>query len=595
MNNVDFIIKLLVKTGHDTAFGVTGGGAMFLNEAFRKEKKLNFIFTHHEQSAAMAAESYYRIKKKASILSITSGPGGTNAVTGVIGAWIDSIPMIVLSGQVESKDLIGKSKTRQIGIQEANITDVAKPIVKYSKTLTKFSDIEFELNKAIDIAYSGRPGPVWLDIPLDVQSQKFNSSKKKTKYLSDNNKKIINKNINIKQIYELIKKSKRPIFLIGNGVHISKSENLFLKIVEKLNLPILSTWNASDIIPSSKNLYFGRPGLFGNRIANFAIQSCDLLIVLGSRLSVPITGYQIKNFSPNSKKVYVDIDKFEIKKRGMKIDVSINTDLNFFLQKLKNYLNNKNKIEKIKWVNELKKLKNLLDEDKNYKNQKKYINSFNFINHLSRALDGKNNIVTDMGTSFTCTMQSFKTKKNQRLFTSSGIAAMGFGLPGLIGTYFADKDKTPICITGDGGIMFNLQELQTIKNYRIPAKIFIINNGGYLTMKLMQKKNFKKFVGSDGKSGVKLPNFSKLSKSFDYEFFTINSEKRIKEKLIKILKTNKAVICEVMMPPMQKLIPRVQTQMNKDGTFEPAMLDNMYPFISKDRLKVIRQRLLSID
>ena len=595
MNNVDFIIKLLVKTGHDTAFGVTGGGAMFLNEAFRKEKKLNFIFTHHEQSAAMAAESYYRIKKKASILSITSGPGGTNAVTGVIGAWIDSIPMIVLSGQVESKDLIGKSKTRQIGIQEANITDVAKPIVKYSKTLTKFSDIEFELNKAIDIAYSGRPGPVWLDIPLDVQSQKFNSSKKKTKYLSDNNKKIINKNINIKQIYELIKKSKRPIFLIGNGVHISKSENLFLKIVEKLNLPILSTWNASDIIPSSKNLYFGRPGLFGNRIANFAIQSCDLLIVLGSRLSVPITGYQIKNFSPNSKKVYVDIDKFEIKKRGMKIDVSINTDLNFFLQKLKNYLNNKNKIEKIKWVNELKKLKNLLDEDKNYKNQKKYINSFNFINHLSRALDGKNNIVTDMGTSFTCTMQSFKTKKNQRLFTSSGIAAMGFGLPGLIGTYFADKDKTPICITGDGGIMFNLQELQTIKNYKIPAKIFIINNGGYLTMKLMQKKNFKKFVGSDGKSGVKLPNFSKLSKSFDYEFFTINSEKRIKEKLIKILKTNKAVICEVMMPPMQKLIPRVQTQMNKDGTFEPAMLDNMYPFISKDRLKVIRQRLLSID
>ena len=431
MNNVDFIIKLLVKTGHDTAFGVTGGGAMFLNEAFRKEKKLNFIFTHHEQSAAMAAESYYRIKKKASILSITSGPGGTNAVTGVIGAWIDSIPMIVLSGQVESKDLIGKSKTRQIGIQEANITDVTKPIVKYSKTLTKFSDIEFELNKAIDIAYSGRPGPVWLDIPLDVQSQKFNSSKKKTKYLSDNNKKIINKNINIKQIYELIKKSKRPIFLIGNGVHISKSENLFLKIVEKLNLPILSTWNASDIIPSSKNLYFGRPGLFGNRIANFAIQSCDLLIVLGSRLSVPITGYQIKNFSPNSKKVYVDIDKFEIKKRGMKIDVSINTDLNFFLQKLKNYLNNKNKIEKIKWVNELKKLKNLLDEDKNYKNQKKYINSFNFINHLSRALDGKNNIVTDMGTSFTCTMQSFKTKKKSEIVyfiwnCSNGIWITGF-------------------------------------------------------------------------------------------------------------------------------------------------------------------------
>jgi acetolactate synthase-1/2/3 large subunit len=595
MNNVDFIIKLLIKRGHDTAFGVTGGGAMFLNEAFRKAKKLNFIFTHHEQSAAMAAEAYYRIKKKASILSITSGPGGTNAVTGVIGAWIDSIPMIVISGQVESKDLIGKSKTRQIGIQEANIIDVAKPIVKYSKTLTKSSDIELELNKAIDIAYSGRPGPVWLDIPLDVQSQKFNSSKKSVKYLSDNNKKNINKNIKIEEIYKLIEKSKRPIFLIGNGVHISKSETLFLKIIQKLKLPILSTWNASDIIPSSKNFYFGRPGLFGNRIANFAIQSCDLLIILGSRLSVPITGYQIKNFSPNSKKIYIDIDKFEIKKRGLKTDVPINADLNFFLEKLKTYLKKKNKIEKVTWIKELTKLKNSLDEDKNYKNHNKYINSFNFINHLSRKLDGKKNIVTDMGTSFTCTMQSFKTKKNQRLFTSSGIAAMGFGLPGLIGAYFADKNKTPICITGDGGIMFNLQELQTIKNYKIPAKIFIINNGGYLTMKLMQKKNFKKFVGSDEKSGVKLPNFSKLSKSFDYEFFTIDSEKRIDNILSNILKSNKAVICEVMMPPMQELIPRVQTQMNKDGTFEPAMLDNMYPFISKDRIKVIRQRLLSID
>ena len=595
MNNVDFIIKLLVKRGHDTAFGVTGGGAMFLNEAFRKEKKLNFVFTHHEQSAAMAAEAYYRIKKKASILSITSGPGGTNALTGVIGAWIDSIPMIVISGQVETKDLIGKSKTRQIGIQEANIIDVAKPIVKYSKTLTKSSDIELELNKAIDIAYSGRPGPVWLDLPLDVQSQKFNPSKKSIKYLSDKNKKNIEKNIKIEKIYKLIEKSKRPIFLIGNGVHISKSETLFLNVIQKLNLPILSTWNASDIIPSSNNFYFGRPGLFGNRIANFAIQSCDLLIVLGSRLSVPITGYQIKNFSPNSKKIYVDIDRFEIKKRGLKTDISINSDLNFFLEKLKSYLKNKNKIQKVTWVKELTKWKNFLGEDKNYKNQNKYINSFNFINHLSRKLDSKKNIVTDMGTSFTCTMQSFKIKKNQRLFTSSGIAAMGFGLPGLIGAHFADKSKTPICITGDGGIMFNLQELQTIKNYKIPAKIFIINNGGYLTMKLMQKKNFKKFIGSDKKSGLELPNFSKLSKGFDYDFFTINTEKGIDKILSKILKSNKAVICEVMMPPMQELVPRVQTQMNKDGTFEPAMLDNMYPFISKDRLKLIRQGLLSID
>jgi acetolactate synthase-1/2/3 large subunit len=595
MNNSDFIAKFLSSNGYNTAFGVTGGGAMFLNEAFRKNKKINFIFTHHEQSAAMAAEAYCRIKKKPAVLSITSGPGGTNAITGVIGAWIDSVPMIIISGQVESKDMILKSGTRQIGIQEANIYEIIKPITKYAKVLKTSSDIEKELKTAVIISKQGRPGPVWLDIPLDVQSQKF--SKKRINFKINetfsNNKSLKKKDKKkILRVHKLIKNSKRPLVLIGNGIHLGDAEKEFLRFLKISQLPFLSSWNASDIVDSNHKLNFGRPGLFGNRISNFAIQSCDLLIILGCRLSVPITGYQIKNFSPNSKKIYVDIDQKEILKRNLKIKLKLNFDVKIFLRFFNSYIKNKKLSLKLSWIKKLEKLKLDLDEDKKYLNQKNFINSFNFINELSKTLNGNENIVTDMGTSFTCTMQAFKTKKNQRLFTSSGIAAMGFGLPGLLGSYFADKKKIPICITGDGGLMFNIQELQTIKNYKIPAKIFIINNGGYLTMKLMQKKNFKKFVGADDQSGLTLPNFSKIAKAFGFSFKKITNAKNIKQDLIKIFKSKQPLICEVMIPTLQDLVPRVQTQMNKDGSFEPAMIDNMYPFIEKTYLHTIRKKLM---
>ena len=590
MNNSEFIINYLQKKGLNTAFGITGGGAMFLNEAFRKQNNLNFIFMHHEQSAAMAAEAYYRASRKPAILSVTSGPGGTNAVTGVIGAWIDSIPMIVISGQVESKDMISNSKTRQIGIQEANIKDIIKSITKYSNVLTKNSDIEFELSKAYKIATEGRPGPVWIDVPLDIQSKKFVKKKIIKKIIKQKDYSKIDEK-KITQTLKLIKNSKRPLILVGNGVHISKAEKKFLIFLKKTNIPFISTWNASDIVPSKHNFYFGRPGLFGNRIANFAVQSCDLLLIIGSRLSVPITGYQMKNFSPLSKKIFVDIDKKEIIKRRLKTDLKFNNDIGAFLKNINKKISKKFIKRKI-WIDKLTKLKNYLDEDNKYKKNKNFVNSFRFINSLSKVLKGKENIVTDMGTSFTCTMQTFKTKKNQRLFTSSGIAAMGFGLPGIIGTFFVDKKKIPVCISGDGGLMFNLQEFQTVINYKIPLKLFIINNGGYLTMKLMQQKNFKKFVGADDKSGLTLPDFLKVAKSFNFKTIKLKNENNLNKNLKNILNSKKATVCEIVTPPMQELVPRVQTQMNKDGTFQPAMLDNMYPFLGIEKINEIRKDLL---
>ena len=401
--------------------------------------------------------------------------------------------------------------------------------------------------------------------------------------------KLIKKKIT--QTLKLIKTSKRPLILVGNGVHISKAEKKFLIFLKKTNIPFISTWNASDIVPSKHNFYFGRPGLFGNRIANFAVQSCDLLLIIGSRLSVPITGYQMKNFSPLSKKIFVDIDNKEIIKRKLKTDLKFNNDISAFLKNINKKISKKFTKKKI-WIEKLIKLKNYLDEDNKYQKNKNFVNSFRFINSLSKVLSGKENIVTDMGTSFTCTMQSFKTKNNQRLFTSSGIAAMGFGLPGIIGTFFADKKKIPVCISGDGGLMFNLQEFQTVINYKIPLKLFIINNGGYLTMKLMQQKNFKKFVGADDRSGLTLPDFLKVAKSFNFKTIKLKNENNLNKNLKNILSSKKATVCEIITPPMQELVPRVQTQMNKDGTFQPAMLDNMYPFLGIEKINEIRKDLL---
>ena len=299
----------------------------------------------------------------------------------------------------------------------------------------------------------------------------------------------------------------------------------------------------------------------------------------------------MKNFSPLSKKIFIDVDKRELIKRNIKTTIQFNNDLGLFLDNINNKIK-KNLTIKKNWIEKITKLKNYLNEDAWYKKDKKFVNSFRFINELSKVMNGNENIVTDMGTSFTCTMQAFKTKKNQRLFTSSGIAAMGFGLPGIIGAYFADKKKSPVCISGDGGLMFNIQEMQTIINYKIPLKLFIINNGGYLTMKLMQRKNFKKFVGADDNSGLTLPKFLHVAKSFGFDTYKIDKEKNLKEKIKKILKSKKPTVCEIITPPMQELVPRVQTQMNKDGSFQPAMLDNMYPFLGIKKVNEIRKDLL---
>jgi acetolactate synthase-1/2/3 large subunit len=598
----DYLIKFFEKKNLKHAFGLTGGGAMHLNDSLARSKKIKFIFTHHEQSASMAAESYYREIGLPSILSVTSGPGGTNSLTGVTGAWIDSIPMFVISGQVQTHHTIQKTNTRQIGVQEINIVDIINKVTKKSIFLKDLKNIENRLEDLYETMLTGRPGPVWLDVPLDMQ--KTIIEKKKIIKQSYSKKKIIKekKSFDLRKFKKLINESKKPVIIIGNGIHISKTKKDFLRFNSKFKLPVISSWNASDIMNSDDNCYVGRMGIFGDRASNMTAENSDLIIVLGSRLSIPMIGYDTKKFAKSAKKIIVDIDSFELNKNFLSnVDLKINMCLSKFFKAVNKNNLSKNFTKKSNWlylVNEWKKNYSIKKEKShlgNFKKKSKKINSFNFINELSKACHGNESIITDMGTSFSCTMQTFSIKNSnkQRLYTSSGLAAMGFGLPGAIGSSIASPKKDIICITGDGGLMFNIQELQTIKNYNLPIKIFILQNKGYLTMKLMQKKNFKLYVGSEKSSGLTFPNFKKVSFSFGLKYKKLRPN-NIYNQLRKILKYKGSLVVEIEMEEHQDLVPRLQNYLTKKGDFINPLFDDLFPPLNKNILIEERKKALNI-
>jgi acetolactate synthase-1/2/3 large subunit len=589
----DIVVNFMVKKGLTQVFAVAGGGAMHLNDSFAKNDKINITYMHHEQACAMAADAYFREKNKPAIIHITSGPGSTNTLTGVVGAWIDSIPTFIISGQVQTHQQINKTKTRQIGVQETDIIKMIKSSTKYSCSIKNSSKIFEELGVAFVKMLEGRPGPVWIDIPLDVQAKKIviKKYKEKTKIKKNYDINISNK---IKKFIDLINKSKKPVIVVGNAIHISKSKKELYKFINRVKCPIISSWNATDLFDTNNKQYLGSMGIFGDRASNLAAQNSDLMIVLGSRLSVPQVGYNTKNFAKNSKKIIIDIDKNELNKKILSnIKLKINCDLNFFLKKINHIISKKNyfftftewKRLTINWKNKYPVY------NQNQLKYDKHINSFFFIKKLSKILKINSTVVTDMGTSFTCTMQTMKINNHlkQRLYTSSGLSSMGFGLPGSIGASFANPKKTIICISGDGGFMFNMQELQTIKHYNLPIKIFVLENKGYLTMQLMQKGHFKKLTGSDPSSGISIPKIKKIAKGFGLDYLKLNT-KNIEDQLKKVLSNKKAMLIEVNMPKFQPLIPRIQSKLLKNGSFSDPDFDDLFPYLPKKEIEQERMR-----
>ena len=588
----DYIAKYLLDNNLKIIYSVTGAGSMHFNDSIGKKKGLTVIYTHHEQAASMAAEGTARITGRPGVVNVSTGPGGTNALTGVAGAWVDSIPMLVLSGQIMRKDRGPKHRLRQMGVQEIDTVNVAKNLSKYTVTIEDPHTIKYHLDKALYLSTSGKPGPVWIELPLDVQSSFINTKKLKVFKPKKNERKISNSLF--QKSIKLINGAKKPLIIGGYGIRNSNSVKELIKLIKKTQIPFSPSWNAIDVIKSKSDLVVGRAGVFGDRASNYAVQKCDLLIILGSRLSTMQIGYMDDLYANKAKKIYVEIDKNELKKPTIRPDISINCDVKKYINYLlKSKQLSTNKFSVLRWRKKLLYLKNKYPVSKEYvKKNKNSVNSFKFINELSNFLRDDDVVVTDMGTSFTCTMQAFQAKNKQRLWTSSGLASMGYGLPAAIGACVARKNKKrTICITGDGGLLFNLQELQTVIHYKLNLKIFLLDNDGYLTQKLMMKKNFKRYAGAHPASGVSCPDFTKVAKSFGFNCDIIKNDSSVSKKLKKILSNNKAHFCVIKMHPMQPLTPRVLMRMRKDGTFERTGIENVSPFLSEEEHKTNLQYL----
>ncbi len=582
----DFIIKFLEKKKIDTVFTVSGGGSIFLCDALYKAKKIKYISHHHEQAASFAAESYARAKNDVGCCFVTTGPGGTNSLTGVSSAWIDSVPVIFISGQVFLNQTIKKTQKRQIGVQEINIIDIVKPITKFSKMITDANSINFYLEKAYSIATSGRPGPVFLDIPADIQNAMVDERKiLKKKFKASKDNFIINSKIDL--LIKKLKNSKRPLIHLGHGIKLSKSQIIIKSFFNKHKIPFVVTWNADDIINSNHKMYNGRPGAFGERGSNFIVQNCDFYLSIGTRLPYMVTGYNAKRFANKAKyKVMVDIDPKELSKSDLKIDLKIKSDAKYFIKKLLSKLKGYNHSDE--WLNYCKNIRKKYPIlIKKMIKEKKYVNSYYFVKTLSNCTKKNDIIITDMGFSFTTTHQALDVKDKQKFFTNSGHAPMGWGLPAAIGSYYSDKrfNSNLICLTGEGGFQMNIQELATIMHNKIPVKIFIFNNGGYLTIKQTQILGFKgRIMGADKNSGLTFPDYSEIAKSHKFSYQKIYNHKNLKSKINKILSSNKATMCELIMNPNEEQIPKAINRRNNLGKSIPTEFEDMYPFLPRKEL-----------
>jgi len=589
MRLADYVIQFLKEKKISTVFTVSGGGSIFLCDALYKAKKLKYVACHHEQAVAYAAEGYARAKNKPGAAIVTTGPGGTNTASGVACCWIDSVPAIFISGQVFLNQTIGNSGTRQIGVQEFDIVSMIKSSTKYAVTLKKPEEIKFHLEKAYFLSQSERPGPVWIDIPANIQNAFINE--KKLKGFKIINKKKTNRILDqkIKEVAKALSIYNRPLIHLGRGVKLSNSEKIFDKFIKKFHIPFALTWNADDFLESNHSLCIGRPGAFGARGSNFVVQNCNLYISIGTRLPYMVTGYDSKDFARKAKmKIMVDIDKKELNKKNLGIDLKINCDARYFLEKLYKYMKKFKKNHQ--WINYCQNLKAKYPIVINsMKKQNKYVNSYYFVDKLSEFLNTNDIIITDMGFSFTSTHQAFKVKRGQTFHTNSGHAPMGWGLPAAVGAFFAknntNKKKRVICLTGDGGFQLNIQELATVMHHKIPMKIFIFNNGGYLTIKQTQQLGFNgRIMGADKKSGLSFPNYQKLAQTYKMNYFKASSNKDLTKTIKMVVNSKGASICELLMDPDEEQIPKAINKRSPEGKSVPTKFEDMYPFLSKEEL-----------
>lgn len=570
-------------------FLVTGGGAMFLNDGIAKHEKIKSICNHHEQASAMGAVAYAKYKNSYAAVMTTSGCGATNAITGLLDAWQDSVPVFFISGQAKRKETVYNSglKLRQLGVQEADIISIVESISKYSVIINDPNEIAFHLEKAAYLATSGRSGPIWLDIPQDVQGAIINLDNLIHFTPSDEDNDI--DNFDLEFVEKELAKSKRPIIIAGNGVRLSSSIDLLKTFINKYQIPVVSSYLGIDLLETEDSLNIGRVGIKGDRAGNFAVQNSDLLIVLGCRLSVALTGFEYDLFARESKIVVVDIDKIEHQKNTVHIDKLIVGNVRNFLERISS--KDEQSFDRTDWLSKCLHWKekwsvSLIEYEKNDEK----INKYTFVKYLSKYSKKDTTFVADAGSAYYVTAQTLKISEQQRYITSGAQADMGFTLPAAIGVSFA-KEGEVVAITGDGSFQMNIQELQTIVQYQLPIKIFVLNNNGYLSIRTTQSKFFEgRLMGTEPKSGISFPCLEKISNAYGIKYISAKILSELDEALNQTMSHNEPIICEIFCPEFQEIIPTVSSLKRADGKMVSKPTEDMYPFL--DRKEFIDEMII---
>ncbi len=591
MNVAQYIAGTLADHGVRHIFMLAGGGAMFLNDAFGAESRISCVCCHHEQACAMAAEGYTRMSGRIGVVNVTTGPGGINALNGVFGAWTDSIPMLVISGQVKRETCLATYPdlhVRQLGDQETDILSMVRGITKYVALVNDPTRIRYHLERAMNLAVSGRPGPCWLDIPVDVQSALVDPPSLNT---YDPNEDAIKADpeklrTHCLEILERLRMAERPVILGGTGVRLAGAADVFHKTVHRLGIPVTTAWT-HDLIASDDPLFCGRPGTIGTRAGNFTVQNADVLLVLGSRLNIRQVSYNWPSFARTAFKIQVDADPSELAKPTVRPDLPVVGDLKVFLEELNRQMDGlewdmNRHAGWLAWCRERgERYPAVLPKHRDFKGA---VNPYGFVEALFERLREDDAVITANGAACVVTFQAARIRRGQRLFSNSGNASMGYDLPAAIGAAVARGGKRVICLAGDGSIQLNLQELATVVQHHLPIKLFVFNNDGYLSIRLSQANFFGRFIGESRRSGLFFPDLMKIAAAYGIQSLRIDGAD-YEAQIETVLAMDGPVLAEVMLDPSQAFEPRMSSRTLPDGRIVSAPLEDMYPFLDREELE----------
>ncbi|MGN0367689.1 MAG: thiamine pyrophosphate-binding protein [Wujia sp.] len=597
----DYVADFLVDHGVTDCFSVVGGGAMHLNDALGHKEGLKVTYNHHEQACAIAAEAYARIDNKIAAVCVTTGPGGTNAITGVACGWLDSIPMFIISGQVRydttARYALAYTETplRAMGDQEYDIVKSVEPMTKYATMIEDPMQIRYALEKAWHLATTGRPGPVWIDIPVNFQGGYIETDDLVGYDPTEDDKQLppaVTKEI-IDTILEKIKNAKRPVFHAGYGIRLSGGYEKFRKVMEKLNIPVVTYWNAVDLIEDEHPLYTGRAGNMGDRPGNWAIQNADLILAIGTRISIRQVGYNWKTWAREAEVIMVDVDPAELKKPTIHVEMPVWADAKDFLTQMDAQIaDGETVFERQDWLTICQNWKKDYPAvvDRQWEENGSTANVYAFMRYMSSRLPENSLTAVSNGACCVVGNQAYVIQKGSRMTNNSAIASMGYGLPAAIGTCIAGNRRQTICLEGDGSIMMNLQELQTIITNRLPIKLFLINNNGYHSIRLTQNNLFHDHckIGIGPESGdLSFPEFRKIAEAFEFPYYCAHSNEEMKKVVDEVLAMDGPVFCEIFTDTDQVWEPKSSTKRLEDGTLVSPPLEDLAPFLPREELEKI--------